>query len=42
MKRLWTPQTVAICMLLRALFPSTPYGYYGLLQWVSVASHRRP
>jgi len=34
MKRLWIPQTVAICMLLGALFPSNPYGYYVLLRWV--------
>ena len=34
MKRLWIPQTVAICMLLGALFPGNPYGYYVLLRWV--------
>ena len=34
MKRLWIPQTVVICMLLGALYPGSPYGYYVLLRWV--------
>jgi heme/copper-type cytochrome/quinol oxidase subunit 2 len=34
MKRLWIPQTVATCMLLGALNPDSPYGYYVLLRWV--------
>jgi hypothetical protein len=34
MKRLWIPQTVAICLLLGALYPHSPYGYYILLRWV--------
>lgn len=34
MKRLWIPQTVAICMLLGALYPDNTYGCYALLRWV--------
>jgi hypothetical protein len=34
MKRIWIPQTVAICMLLGALYTDSPYGYYILLRWV--------
>ncbi|HUI08336.1 MAG TPA: DUF6804 family protein [Verrucomicrobiae bacterium] len=34
MKRLWIPQTVATCMLLGALYPDSPYGYYILLRSV--------
>jgi hypothetical protein len=34
MKRTWIPQTVAVLMLLWALNPGNPYGYYVLLRWV--------
>lgn len=34
MKRIWIPQTLAITMLLWALNPGNPYGYYILLRWV--------
>jgi len=34
MRRIWIPQTVAIVMLLWALNPNNPYGYYILLRWV--------
>lgn len=34
MKRLWIPQTVACVMLLWALYPENPYGYYILLRLV--------
>jgi len=34
MKRLWIPQTIACVMLLWALNPENPYGYYILLRWV--------
>lgn len=33
-KELWIPQTVAAAMLLWALYPENPYGYYALLRWV--------
>jgi FtsH-binding integral membrane protein len=34
MKRLWIPQTIACVMLLWALYPENPYGYYVLLRVV--------
>ena len=34
MKKIWIPQTVATVMLLWALNPHNPYGYYILLRWV--------
>ena len=34
MKRMWMPQAIAIPMLLWALYPQNPYGYYILLRWV--------
>jgi hypothetical protein len=34
MKRIWIPQTVAMLMLIIALSPSNPYGYYILMRWV--------
>lgn len=37
MKRLWIPQAIVSCMLLWALNPSNPYGYYILLRWVCCA-----
>jgi hypothetical protein len=36
MKRIWIPQTIASAMLLWALNPENPYGYYVLLRWVCV------
>lgn len=37
MKRIWIPQTIAIVMLLWALNPENPYGYYVLLRVVCCA-----
>jgi hypothetical protein len=34
MKRIWIPQVIASIMLLWALNPRNPYGYYILLRWV--------
>ena len=34
MGKTWIPQTVASVMLLWALNPHNPYGYYILLRWV--------
>lgn len=34
MNRLWIPQAAVSCMLLWALNPGNPYGYYILLRWV--------
>jgi hypothetical protein len=34
MKRIWIPQTIASLMLLWALNPENPYGYYILLRWI--------
>jgi hypothetical protein len=33
-RRIWIPQVVAIGMLLWALNPDNPYGYYVLLRWI--------
>jgi hypothetical protein len=37
MRRIWIPQAIAIVMLLWALNPENPYGYYILLRWVCCA-----
>jgi hypothetical protein len=37
MKRIWIPQTIASVMLIWALNPSNPYGYYVLLRFVCCA-----
>ena len=37
MKRIWLPQTIASVMLLWALNPDNPYGYYVLLRFVCCA-----
>lgn len=34
MRKIWMPQTIACVMLLWALNPHNPYGYYILLRWV--------
>jgi len=34
MKRIWIPQVIVCAMLLWALNPANPYGYYTLLRWV--------
>ncbi len=34
MRRIWVPQVIASVMLLWALNPDNPYGYYILLRWV--------
>lgn len=34
MRKIWVPQIVVSCMLLWALNPGNPYGYYILLRWV--------
>jgi hypothetical protein len=31
---LWKPQVAATVLLLLALFPEMPYGYYVLLRWI--------
>jgi len=36
-KRIWIPQAIATVMLLWALNPQNPYGYYILLRWVCCA-----
>ena len=38
MKRIWIPQVFTIAMLLWALNPHNPYGYYILLRWVCCAA----
>ena len=37
MKKIWIPQAIIILMLLWALNPLNPYGYYILLRWVCCA-----
>lgn len=37
MKRIWLPQAIAGVMLLWALNPDNPYGYYILLRWACCA-----
>jgi hypothetical protein len=34
MKKVWIPQVIASLMLLWALNPDNPYGYYILLRWI--------
>ncbi len=34
MRKIWVPQLVVIGMLVWALNPTNPYGYYILLRWV--------
>lgn len=34
MKRIWIPQVILILLLLYALNPSNPYGYYIFLRWI--------
>ena len=34
MRRIWLPQLIASLLLLWALNPDNPYGYYILLRWV--------
>lgn len=36
-RRIWIPQVVTCVMLLWALSPANPYGYYVLLRWVCCA-----
>jgi hypothetical protein len=38
MKRIWIPQAIVIAMLLWALNPENPYGYYILLRCVCCAA----
>jgi FtsH-binding integral membrane protein len=38
LKRIWIPQVVASALLLWALKPDNPYGYYILLRWVCCAA----
>jgi len=38
MKRIWIPQAIVTPMLLWALNPENPYGYYILLRWVCCAA----
>ena len=37
MKKIWIPQAIVIPMLLWALNPVNPYGYYILLRWICCA-----
>lgn len=37
MRKIWIPQLIASLMLLWALNPNNPYGYYILLRWVCCA-----
>lgn len=37
MKKIWIPQTIACPMLLWALNPDNPYGYYVILRFVCCA-----
>ena len=34
MKKIWIPQAIAIPLLLLALSPENPYGYYIFLRWM--------
>lgn len=36
-QRIWIPQLIAILMLLWALYPDNPYGYYNLLRVICCA-----
>ena len=38
MKKIWIPQAIVISMLLWALIPANPYGYYVILRWVCCAA----
>jgi len=38
MRRIWIPQVIACAMLLWALYPGNPYGYYLLLRVVCCAA----
>jgi len=38
MKRTWIPQVVVVPLLLWALNPENPYGYYLLLRWICCAA----
>ncbi len=38
MKRIWIPQAIVAPMLLWALYPENPYGYYILLRWICCAA----
>ena len=38
MKQIWIPQAIVIPMLLWALNPANPYGYYILLRWICCAA----
>ncbi len=38
MKKMWIPQAIIIPMLLLALNPDNPYGYYIILRWVCCAA----
>ena len=38
MKRIWIPQAIVILLLLLALNPDNPYGYYIFLRWVCCAA----
>ena len=37
MKKKWIPQAIVIPLLLWALIPANPYGYYVILRWVCCA-----
>jgi len=37
LKRIWIPQAIVCLVLLWALYPDNPYGYYVLLRWICCA-----
>ena len=42
MKKIWIPQAIVIPILLLALNPDNPYGYYIFLRWVCCAAFVYP
>ena len=37
-KKIWIPQAIVIPLLLWALIPENPYGYYIVLRWICCAA----
>ena len=37
-KKIWIPQAIVIPLLLWALIPANPYGYYIVLRWICCAA----
>jgi hypothetical protein len=38
MRRIWIPQVIVVPLVLWALNPENPYGYYVLLRWICCAA----